>query len=360
MAKLHSDRELRVATRDIIVIGASAGGVEGISRIVSRLPDDLPASVFVTVHFPQKGISVLPRILSRAGPLPALHAEDGEQIRRGRIYIAPPDRHLLIYRGAIRLIRGPSENGNRPAIDPMFRSAAVAYGPRVIGVVLTGNLDDGTAGLLAIKRRSGLAIVQDPDDAMFPSMPASAIANVDVDDVARLDDIPALITRRVREAVPGGAESAPESDDTRENAYSAFDMATIEKPDEHPGTPSGFGCPDCGGALWEIRDGDLVRFRCRVGHGWTSDGLIDRQDGTLEAALWSALRALEESVALSDQMAARFDRRGQPSLAQRYRDAAAVGSERAEVIREVLLGSRARTNAEPPPSEAAIRSIGGA
>jgi two-component system, chemotaxis family, protein-glutamate methylesterase/glutaminase len=338
-----------MATRDIVVIGASAGGVEAVSRIVSKLPADLPASIFVTIHFPPQGISVLPRILERAGVLPVVHAADGEEIRRGRIYIAPPDRHLLLYPDRIRLIRGPTENGNRPAIDPMFRSAAVAYGARVIGVVLTGNLDDGTAGLLAVKRRDGVTLVQNPMDAMFPSMPASAVQHIEPDEILKLDEIAAAIVRYTAGEVPGGVETPAAEDDVRENGYSAFEMAMIENPDEHPGHPSGFGCPDCGGALWQIHDGDLVRFRCRVGHAWTSDGLIDRQDAALEAALWSALRALEESVALSDQMSQRFDKRGQPSLASRYRDAAALGSQRAEVIREVLMRPRVRPTDEPAP-----------
>jgi two-component system, chemotaxis family, protein-glutamate methylesterase/glutaminase len=342
-----------MATRDIVVIGASAGGVEAISRVVSRLPADLPASIFITIHFPPQGISVLPRILARAGPLPVLHAEDREEIRRGRIYVAPPDRHLLIYPGMIRLIRGPTENGNRPAIDPMFRSAAVAYGARVIGIVLTGNLDDGTAGLMSIKRRHGIAIVQNPMDAMFSSMPASAAQNVEPNEIVKLDEIAPALLRYVGQEVPDGIETAPSStSDARENALSAFDLAMIEKPEDHPGQPSGFGCPDCGGALWQLRDGDLIRFRCRVGHGWTSDGLIERQDATLEAALWSALRALEESVALSDQMSSRFDKRGQPALASRYRDAAALGSQRAEIIREVLMRPRVRPTDEPAPPQA--------
>jgi two-component system chemotaxis response regulator CheB len=347
-----------MATRDIVVIGASAGGVEAVSRIVSKLPADLPASVFITIHFPPQGISVLPRILARVGSMPVDHAEDQAPITAGRIYIAPPDQHLLIYPGRMRLIRGPTENGNRPAIDPMFRSAAVAYGARVIGVVLTGNLDDGTAGLLAIKRRHGVAIVQNPMDAMFSSMPASAVQNVEPNEILKLDDIAAAIIRYTGETVPEGIETAPPTIDVSENGYSAFEMAMIENPDEHPGNPSGFGCPDCGGALWQIRDGDLIRFRCRVGHAWTSDGLIERQDAALEAALWSALRALEESVALSDQMAKRFEKRAQPALASRYRDAAALGSERAEVIREVLMRPRIRPADEPaPPADAAIRGV---
>src|SRR4051812_13953252 len=161
-----------MAKKDIIVIGASAGGVEALSRLVHSLPADLPAAVFVTVHFPRTSQSVLPRILSRAGSLPAVHPKDGEPIRRGTIYVAPPDQHLLLVNGAVRLVRGPTENGNRPAIDPMFRSAAVAYGDRVIGVVLSGNLDDGTAGLMSITRRGGVGVAQDPEDALFSSMPA--------------------------------------------------------------------------------------------------------------------------------------------------------------------------------------------
>jgi two-component system, chemotaxis family, protein-glutamate methylesterase/glutaminase len=348
-----------MATRDIVVIGASAGGVEALSQIASQLPADLAASIFVTIHFPAQGISVLPRILTRAGTLPVEHAEDGEEIRPGRIYVAPPDRHLFIYPGRIRLIRGPTENGNRPAIDPMFRSAAVAYGARVIGVVLTGNLDDGTAGLMSIKRRGGIAIVQNPMEAMFSSMPASAAQNVDPDEIVKLDDVASAIVRHVAQEVPEALDRGPStSDDARETALSAFDMAQIEKPEEHPGQPSGFGCPDCGGALWQLRDGDLIRFRCRVGHGWTSDGLIDRQDATLEAALWSALRALEESVALSNQMAARFEKRGQQGMVTRYREAADVGSRRAEVIREVLLRPRVRPNDEAlPPAAVSTRAV---
>jgi two-component system chemotaxis response regulator CheB len=175
-----------MAGRDIIVVGASAGGVEALQAVARTLPTKFAGSIFVTLHFPEHGTSHLPRILSRTGALPAVHAADGESIVPGRIYVAPPDYHLLLHRKRIRLVRGPKENGSRPAIDPMFRSAAVAFGPRVIGVVLTGNLDDGTSGLRAIKRRGGLAVVQDPDDALFPSMPQSAIDHVDVDRVVPL------------------------------------------------------------------------------------------------------------------------------------------------------------------------------
>jgi two-component system, chemotaxis family, protein-glutamate methylesterase/glutaminase len=335
----------RTDTRDIVVIGGSAGGVEGLSKIVAGLPKDLPAAIFVSLHFPPRGVSVLPQILSRAGPLPASHPTDGQTIEHGHVYVAAPDRHLMLARrGFIRLLRGPTENGARPAIDPMFRSAAVAYGPRVIGVVITGNLDDGTAGLLAIKRRQGIAVVQDPHDALFPSMPASAIAHVDADHVVRLDEIPSLISRLVREPIDVTQEVTVPDDAPRENAYSEFDLDVIEDPDRHPGKPSTFACPDCGGVLWQIKDGDLLRFRCRVGHGWTSDGLLDKQHATLEAALWSGLRALEESVALSEQMAQRIERRGNLRIAERYRASSELAARRAAVIRSVLLSTPGGTS----------------
>jgi two-component system chemotaxis response regulator CheB len=172
-----------MAERDIIVVGASAGGVEALRELVHSLPDRLDASIFVTIHFPSSGKSVLPRILARAGHLPVRHPSGNEAILPGQIYVAPPNSHLLLRPRGIRLVRGPREHGHRPAIDPMFRSAALAFGPRVVGVVLTGNLDDGTSGLAAIRRRGGLTLVQDPDDALFPSMPRSAIDHVQVDQI---------------------------------------------------------------------------------------------------------------------------------------------------------------------------------
>ena len=175
---------------DMITIGASAGGVEALTELVRGLPVDLPASVFVSLHVPPHGTSMLPQILSRRGPLPAHHARDGEPIEPGRIYVAPPDLHLLIHQGVVRLSRGPRENGFRPAIDPLFRTAARWHGPRVVGVILSGTLDDGTAGLLAIKERGGFAVVQDPDDALFPGMPRNAMDVVHVDHVLPASEHP--------------------------------------------------------------------------------------------------------------------------------------------------------------------------
>jgi two-component system chemotaxis response regulator CheB len=336
--------------RNIIVIGASAGGIEALQRLVRPLRSDLPAAIFVTVHFPDHGTSVLPRILSRAGSLPAIHAVDGDAIVPGRIYIAPPGYHLLLEPERLRVIRGPKENGNRPAIDPMFRSAAVAFGQRVIGVVLTGLLDDGTAGLAAIKRAGGHAIVQDPQDALFPSMPESAIRHVQVDRVVPIVAMASTLTNALAERVAETADPPPPRD-IMEKDLSAGELSAIEQPENHPGRVSSFGCPDCGGVLWEINDGEFVRFRCRVGHGWTSDALLAEQGRVLDDALWTALRALEENAALSRQIAARHRANGAEALARRF-DAQATGVEaRAAVVRNSLVRGRVEHSDDAPSDE---------
>jgi two-component system, chemotaxis family, protein-glutamate methylesterase/glutaminase len=325
--------------RHIILIGASAGGVEALTRLVGGLTSDIPAAICVTLHFPAGGTSALPRILTRSGRLPAVHVEDSLPLEEGKIYIAPPDHHLLIFRDVLRLYRGPRENGNRPAVDPMFRSAALAYGPRCIGVVLSGNLDDGTSGLLAVKRRGGIAVVQDPEEAMFPGMPQSAIDHVHVDHVVKLDRMGSLLNELAEE--PVAAEEHPVSDDAgKETKYSELDLARIEDVEHHPGDLAPFGCPDCGGTLWELHEGKLVRFRCRVGHAWTSEALLARQAETLDAALWTALRALEESASLSKQLAGRARARGNEKLAERMSDHAELAERRAATIRNVLLQDR--------------------
>lgn len=198
--------------RDVIVVGTSAGGVEALRELAAALPPDLPASVLIVLHLSPGGPGLLPAILNRAGPLPAAHATDGEELRRGRIYVAPPDFHMLVADGRLRLARGPRENLHRPAIDALFRSAAAAWGPRVIGVVLTGALDDGTAGLGAIKRTGGVAVVQDPEEAAYPSMPRSALRNVRVDHCVPLAEIPPLLDQLSREPLADGPAPVPPID----------------------------------------------------------------------------------------------------------------------------------------------------
>jgi two-component system, chemotaxis family, protein-glutamate methylesterase/glutaminase len=321
---------------DIIVVGASAGGVEALSQLVRGLPPQIPAAIFVVLHISPFGTSVLPRILSRAGRLPAAHGRNGEPIQTGRIYVAPPDHHLLVQRGFVRLARGPRENSNRPAVDPLFRTAARAYGPRVVGVVLSGTLDDGTAGLIAIKRCGGVAVVQDPNEALFSGMPDSAIENGEVDHIVPLARMADLLDELAREPVEEAGEVSVPDDMEKEAAIEAFDLAAIED-GARPGTPSTLACPECGGTLWELHEGELTRFRCRVGHAFSPDSLLAEQSEALDTALWSAFRALEETASLADRLAGRAHDRKLLRVAARFEDQARDARERAALIREVLL-----------------------
>jgi len=323
---------------DIIVVGASAGGVEALADLAGRLPAGLPAAVFVVLHVPPYGTSVLPGILSRRGPLPAVHPADGDRIENGRIYVAPPDHHLLVEDGRIRLTRGPHENRHRPAVDTLFRSAARAYGPRVIGVVLTGTLDDGTAGLQAVKQRGGLVVVQDPDDALFASMPRAAIEGVAADHVVPLSEIGPTLARLAYQ--PASAESrtpvTPGLED--EVKVAEFDMASLETWQE--GEPSSYACPDCHDALWEAEEDGLLRFCCRVGHAFSPENLLATQSDGLEEALWVALRALEVSAVLADRLQERAGARGHTLAASRFQQQAVDARGRAATIKQVLVGGQ--------------------
>jgi two-component system chemotaxis response regulator CheB len=319
---------------DIVVVGASAGGVEALRTVCARLPADLPAAVFVVLHVPAIATSVLPAILERAGELPTAHAEDGGEIERGRIYIAPPDHHLLIQPGFMRVNRGPKENGYRPAIDPMFRTAASTYGSRVVGVILSGVLDDGTAGLAAVKTHGGRALVQDPASALYPMMPQSAIDAAEPDLVAAPEELAEVIAQLAHERVP--ATMAPTDDPLLdEEEYIEIDRAASDSP--QAGSPSGFVCPDCGGALWETEEeSGLLRFRCRTGHGYSIETLAAEQTETVESALWAALRALEERAAMARRMAGRLRGRGSKTSAARFEAQADAAVQQAFVIRDAL------------------------
>jgi two-component system, chemotaxis family, protein-glutamate methylesterase/glutaminase len=326
-----------VTTRDIIVIGASAGGVHALSETIAGLPADLPAAVFAVLHLSPFGRSALPAILGRACALPAEHPADGEPIRRGRIYVAPPDRHLALEPDRIRLSMGPTENGHRPAIDVLFRTAAESFGRRVIGVVLTGNLDDGTAGLALVKDRHGIAVVQDPEEAEYPSMPASALRNVAVDYALPIAEIGPLLDRLTRAPFPDEPESSLA-------AESAEDRGR-EPADEHEkegGRPSGFTCPECGGALFQSFSGKgSIHFRCRTGHAYSPESLVAKQATGLEAALWAAIRALEERAALSRRIEKRMHDVGRAVSMERFSDRAQRAERHAEILRDVLFDAAA-------------------
>ena len=345
------------AGRDIVVVGASAGGFQCVMEIARSLPQNLPAAVFVVIHTSPNSAGVVPKLVGRNGYLHADYARDDQKIEHGNIYFAPPDRHVLVKRGYMRVVRGPQENGFRPAVDPLFRTAARAYGRRVIGVILSGALDDGTHGLSIVKRHAGIAVVQHPDEAVIPSMPLSAVQNVEVDHIVGIAEMGRLIERLVRETVEE-VEVMPEKPDIAE-------MATEEPvADSLSGAPSPFTCPSCGGSLWELTDDAPMRFRCHVGHVFTADSLSHAQSNGLEGALWSALRALEEKAALRRKMALRALGRKTAAIASDYEAQARDAEQRAALIREALVSDRPtdagelkrrqrRAAAKPTPPEVA-------
>lgn len=325
-----------MAERNIVVVGCSVGGVEALQTLVRGLPENLPAAVFVVLHLAPQSTSVLPKILSRAGKLPAAHGVDGEPVRLGRIYVAPPDHHLLLENGHVRVTRGPKENRHRPAVDPLFRSAARWYGPRVIGVVLTGSLDDGAAGLWSVKQRGGIAIVQDPEDAFCGDMPRSAMEITKVDYVEPVERIPALLRELVSQKVAAGNGAGKSSDIAKETRSAELDMSAVEDVNR-PGVPSQFACPECGGVLWEMDHEAMLRFRCRVGHAYTASSLHVEQSEAVEGAIWAAMRALEEGASLARRMAETAEKSRHPRLATRFRDREKNKMDQAEVLRRLIL-----------------------
>lgn len=318
-----------------MVIGTSSGGVEALRRLAGDLPPDLPAALFVVMHVPEWAPSGLPGILSRAGPLKAVHPEDGDRIEKGRIYVAPPDFHLLVERGRVRLARGPKENRYRPAVDTLFRTAALAYGPRVVGVVLSGALNDWTAGLQAVKQRGGVAVVQDPGDALFSGMPESALEYVGADHCLPMEKIAPLLVRLSGE--PAKEEGVyPVPDDMElESRIAGLDPTAIDS-DERPGELSRFTCPECSGPLYEIQSGDLVRFRCRVGHAFTAESMLYDKYDEVEKALYAALNTLEESALMADRLAARSHEHQHGHAATRFERRAEDARQQARIIRQVL------------------------
>jgi len=339
---------------DIIVIGASAGGISALSKLVANLPPSFDASVFVTIHIPEHTRSALPKILSQKGHLAALNPINGEPIQRGRIYVAPPDRHMLIKRGFVHLVRGPRENGARPSVDPMFRTAARAYGKRVVGVVLSGALDDGTAGLMAVKKQGGIAIVQDPEEALYDGMPRSAIAHGDVDYILKVAEIADLLMRLVEEPLEKGGDEPLSEEMEQETDIAELDLSALHSIDK-PGTPSRFSCPECHGVLWEIDD-DTVRFRCRVGHAYSPETLLADQSNSVDDALWAGLRAPEENAALMSRMAKKFRDQGSTRSAVRLDKQAGGALDRAETLRGLILG-RETINAEEAETDQQLATI---
>lgn len=332
---------------DIIVVGASAGGVEALVQLVASLPENLPAAIFIVIHLPATSKSFLPEILNRKGKMHVAHARDSEAIVHGRIYVAQPNYHLLVKRGYIRLVQGPKENNSRPAIDPLFRTAAKAYKQRVVGAILSGTLDDGTAGLIDIKQMGGVAVVQDPDDALFSGMPKSAISHVDVDYILPVSEIASVLVRLADEpAIKQGATTV-NSDNELEMEPDIVELDGIALRDRgQPGTASGLTCPDCGGSLFELHERkNLLQYRCRVGHAFSAESLVAGKFKAQEQALWAAIRSLEERAELMSKMANSAAERNSTYSARRFQAQVREALQQADSIRTVLFQNQLPTMA---------------
>jgi two-component system, chemotaxis family, protein-glutamate methylesterase/glutaminase len=317
--------------RKIIVIGASAGGITALRDVVRGLSPELPAAVFVVCHTSPNGSGELASVIGTATSIPVAFAKDGDAIQPGTVRVAAPDHHLILDENRMHLNRGPKHNRARPSIDVLFRSAAEAHGSRVIGVVLSGLLDDGAAGLLAIKRRGGTAIVQDPGDARFPDMPRNALAATHVDHClpavgmgSLLGDLASLGQKR--DLKPDAPALGIE---VRADAGSHVSMGDL-------GGPSAYSCPECGGVLWEIRDPDLLRFRCRVGHAFSREGRRVEHDHLKEDSLWAAVRALRESASYERRLAERFRHQSLREAAEEAERKATVDDGHADRLFELV------------------------
>jgi two-component system chemotaxis response regulator CheB len=319
--------------RDIIAIGGSLGAVQEVRRLCSALPADLAATMCIVVHIGARGNNLLAEVFNARAPITVRTARDGDRLQRGFAYVAPADHHLLVLDDVIRLGRGPRENMARPAIDPLLRSVGISYGPRAVGVVLTGLLNDGAAGLADMKRCGSVTVVQNPADAEAPDMPYGALRASDVDYRAPLADMPALLMRLIaEEAVP-----TPEvPDDVRLEVEIALgrpsDAATMIKLAD----PVPMSCPSCGGVLSQIRHWPPLRFRCQIGHAYTADILAEQTEGSVDEALRTALRIIEERVVLIIKMMEDARRSGLNAAAQSYEERARECQAQAEVLRKAI------------------------
>lgn len=326
-----------MSKRTIVVIGASAGGVYALKELAESLPADFRASVFVVLHVSPHSPSYLPDILNHAGPLPASHPTDGEPIQCSHIYVAPPDHHMLIEYDQIIVKKGPKENRFRPSIDALFRSAAYTYGPQVIGVVLTGMLDDGTSGLWSVKRLGGIGIVQEHDDALYPSMPDSVLQYVDVDYQVPITGLAPLLCRLVDEIIPA-PPGLPEEELSRMETEvniaaqdSAFEMGVLNM-----GELTALTCPECSGALVSIKEGKLIRYRCHTGHAYTANSLLVDVSKNVEESLWKAVRSLEETIILLEASGKQFAEGGNATAAEQFYQKAQETRNRSERTREFI------------------------
>ena len=327
--------------RDIVVIGASAGGLDMLRNLVAQFPADFPGAIFIVWHLPPQSPSILGDILDRAGALPAKQAQDSEPIKPGHIYVARPDHHLLVEDGHVRVSHGPKENRFRPSVDALFRSAALDYRSRVVGVVLSGSLDDGASGLYAIKQCDGVAIVQDPVEAPYFDMPVNAMRAVPVDYVLPISEMGAQLVRL--------ASGSPAQNHNGEHAKKenpmlskmeievkiALGKNSMDSGWFSLGDASLFTCPECHGALLQIKEGNRTRFRCHTGHAFSLNSLLAEVTKSIEDSLWNTMRAVEESELVLTHMARHLAENGEVEAVAIFEEKARQARERANIIRQM-------------------------
>jgi two-component system chemotaxis response regulator CheB len=310
--------------------------MEVLKHIVAQLPCDFPGTVFIVWHVSPTYPSMLPQILQRLCSLPVAHAIDEEAIEPGRVYIAPPDHHLIVEQGQVRVTRGPKENRFRPSVDVLFRSAALAYGAQVIGVVLTGSLDDGAAGMYAIKNRGGIGLVQDPFEALYPSMPIQTMKAAKIDYCLPMKEIGALLVSLVNEAVEKREENPVSDQMEMEVAIArednAFGLGIMKL-----GEPSPYTCPECHGVLLKLKEGNFIRFRCHTGHAYSLNTLLAEVTKYIEDKLWGTLRAIEESQLLMSHMAEHMREENDNEMAELFLQKSEEANKRSELIRQALM-----------------------
>ena len=331
-------KKTRKPYRDLVVIGASTGGVAALMDLVKSLPADFPAPIFVVMHVPPDSPSILPQLLNSVSALKTRHPQDGEVIEAGVIYVARPDHHLLLEGNRVLVTRGPKENRFRPSIDALFRSAAYTYGPRVIGVVLTGYLDDGTSGLWSVQRMGGLAVVQEPSDAEQPSMPANALEFVAADYVVPLAQMGALLVRLTQERAPARTRlPAAELDLIKIELTIAKQGGGVELGIIDKGKLTPFTCPDCHGALTQLIEGKLIRYRCHTGHAYTISALLSEVTESVESMLYQAMRGLEETKMLLQNLGRHFADDLQEAVSKLFFRKADETGQQARVVHESIL-----------------------
>jgi two-component system, chemotaxis family, protein-glutamate methylesterase/glutaminase len=327
--------------RNIIVMGASAGGFDAFQQLIVRLPPDLDAAIFIVWHMAPSVQGLLPQLLAKLTTMPVAHALDGERIETNRIYVAPPDHHLLLENGYVRVTHGPKENRFRPAVDPLFRSAAYTYGNRVIGVILSGALDDGTAGLWTIKHRGGLALVQDPREAPVPSMPESALRQVAIDYTGSLVQLAArLVQLSGEDVITDDRAGQYEDEQLKREICIAADDTAAGLVMARLGRPSAYACPECHGVLTQLNEGTLIRYRCHTGHAYSASTLLAALTERIEDSLYQAIRGADESLMLLNQLGDQYAEANQPKLAALYFQEAQQTHARNELVRQAVRGNR--------------------